>query len=62
MVLGSLCLKVGTTMPPVEPGIHCILRRTKGAAIESVFPDLRPATITVVFAPISCVKRGGLLK
>ena len=62
MVLVSPCLKVGTTMPPVEPGIRCILRSTKGAAIESVFPVLRPATIAVVLAPISCVRRWGLLK
>ena len=28
----------------------------------SVLPVRRPATITVVFAPISCVRRWGLLK
>ena len=58
----SPCLKVGTTMPPVEPGIRCILRRTNGAAMLSVLPVRRPATITVVFAPMSCVRRWGLLK
>ena len=49
-------------MPPVEPGIRCILRSTIGAAIEPVFPVLRPATITVALAPISCVRCCGLLK
>ena len=48
---------VGTTMPPVESGIRRILRRTNGAAILSVLPARRPATITVVFAPISCIIR-----
>ena len=56
------CLYVGTTIPPVEPGIRCILRSTKGEAIESVFPVRRPATITVVLAPISCVNLCGVLK
>ena len=54
------CLKVGTTMPPVLPVIRCIFRRTKGTAILSVLPMRRPATITVVFAPISCVRALGL--
>ena len=49
-------------MPPVEPAIRCILRSTKGDAIESVLPVRRPATITVVLAPISCVRRCGALK
>ena len=49
-------------MPPVEPGIRCILRRTKGEAMESVLPVRRPATMTVVLAPMSCVRRCGVLK
>lgn len=55
-------LNVGTTMPPVEPGIRCILRKANGAAMLSVLPVRRPATMTVVLAPISCVSRCGLLK
>ena len=49
-------------MPPVEPGMRCMLRRTKGEAIESVLPVRRPATMTVVLAPMSWVRRWGVLK
>ena len=42
-------------------GIRCILRKTNGTAMLSVLSVCRPATITVVFAPISCVSRLGLL-
>ena len=47
------CLNVGTTIAPVEPTIRCIFLKTKGAAILSVLPVRRPATITVVLAPIN---------
>ena len=49
-------------MPPVEPGIRCMLRKTNGEAILSVLPVRRPATMTVVFAPMSWVRRCGALK
>ena len=61
-VFVSPCLKVGTTMPPVEPGMRCMFLRTNGEAILSVLPVRLPATITVVLAPISCVSRCGALK
>ena len=35
-------------MPPVLPAMRCMLRSTKGEAIESVLPVRRPATMTVV--------------
>ena len=62
MVFVRPCLNVGTTMPPVLPGMRCMLRSTNGEAIESVFPVRRPATMTVVLAPMYWASSWGLLK